>query len=296
MDLIAIPNVSEGRDPSHLERFSAQLTSKGAIVLDVHMDGAHNRAVLTTTGPSASLPGALAALAAAAKLSIDLTRHTGVHPRIGVLDVCPLVPHEGTMASAVATALDTATAIAESASLPVYLYGDAARRDETRELPALRKDGLDGLTRRARAGLLPDFGPSEIDPRHGVVCVGARDALVAFNVWLRGTEEDAKAIAARIRTAAGGPPGIRALGVPMARGRAQVTMNLTAPAVTGIDEAFAVVGSLAADRGIVVDATEIVGLVPRRYLPAADGEAARLLMKPGRSLESKLEGLLAPPS
>ena len=290
MDLIAIPNVSEGREPSRVEGFSAALTSHGAAVLDVHMDGAHNRAVLTATATMKSLPGALAALAVAARRSLDLTRQTGIHPRVGVLDVCPLVPHAGTMADAIQTAGATAAAIAERASLPVYLYGHASRRDGTRELPDLRKGGLGGLMRRAQNGLVPDFGPAEIDPRYGVVCVGAREVLIAFNVWLRGTEEDARTVASRIRTAGGGRPGIRALGVELGGEMAQVAMNLTEPAVTGIDDAFALVAAAAADLGATAHATEIVGLVPRRFLPAADGEAARLLLKPGRSLESVLEG------
>jgi glutamate formiminotransferase len=119
--------------------------------------------------------------------------------------------------------------------------------------------------------------------------------LIAFNIWLRASESVARKIAAGIRTSEGGPPGIRALGVPVGDGMSQVTMNLIDPAVTGIDRAFELVADAAGVVGAEITATEIVGLVPERFLPDPGARAARLLMKPGRSLESVLEGLLTPP-
>jgi len=237
----------------------------------------------------------MTALAVAARSSLDLTDRHGVHPRLGVLDVCPFVPHEEEMSAAIESARAAGAAIATDAGLPVYLYGAAAERDATRDLPFLRRGGLKGLIRAAREGLVPDYGPGVIDQRHGVVCVGARDVLIAFNIWLRAREQVARRIAAGIRTSGGGPPGIRALGVPMGDGLSQVTMNLIDPAVTGIDRAFELVAGAAAATGAEITATEIVGLVPERYLPDPNATAARLLMKPGRSLESVLEGLLTPP-
>ena len=295
MGLIAIPNVSEGRDRPTLERLTASVTGAGARLLDVHADPHHNRAVLTTAGTGAELVTAMASLAAEATRSIDLSSQQGVHPRVGVLDVCPFVPHEVSMSDAIDAAHLAAPAIAEAAGLPVYLYGAAASRDETRELPALRRGGLEGLMGRAAAGLEPDFGPKTIDPRHGVVCVGARDTLIAFNIWLRGSEEIAARIAAGVRTAGGGPPGVRALGVSVGAGKSQVTMNLIDPERTGIDRIFGLVEDAAAGLGVEIIATEIVGLVPERYRPDPNAKAARLLKEPGRSLESVLEGLLAPP-
>lgn len=238
----------------------------------------------------------MTALAVAAKSSLDLTVQEGVHPRLGVLDVLPFVPHDGEeMSVAIGCAREAAAAIATDAGLPVYLYGAAVEREAARDLPALRRGGLEGLIRRAREGLRPDFGPEVIDPRHGVVCVGARNVLIAFNIWLGASEDVARRIAAGIRTSGGGPPGIRALGVPMGDGLSQVTMNLIDPAVTGIDRAFELIAGAATKAGVEITATEIVGLVPERYLPDPDATAARLLMKPGRSLESVLEGLLTPP-
>ena len=295
MALLAIPNVSEGRDRLMVEHLGACIRAHGAHLLDVHTDARHNRAVFTTTGEPHDLIAGMVALAVQAKDSLNLKIQEGVHPRVGVLDVCPFVPHETSIDEAVVTARRAASSIAIEAGLPVYLYGAAAERRATRELPELRRGGLSGLVRRASEGLAPDFGPDVIDDRFGVVCVGARDVLIAFNVWLRSSEEVAKQIAAEVRTAGGGPPGIRALGVPIEDGLCQVTMNLVEPVVTGIDDAFEVVAAGAAARGAEVTATEIVGLVPERFLPDPDAEAARLLKEPGRSVESALGGLLAPP-
>ena len=278
-----------------LERLAASIRARGARLLDLHADPQHHRSVFTTTGSGGDLVAGMTALAVAAKSSLDLTERHGVHPRVGVLDVCPFVPHEEEMAAAIESARAAGAAIATEAGLPVYLYGAATERDAARELPYLRRGGLEGLIRAAREGLVPDFGPDVIDPRRGVVCVGARNVLIAFNIWLRASEDVARRIAAEIRTSGEGPPGVRALGVPMGDGISQVTMNLIDPAVTGIDRAFELVADAAATTGAEITATEIVGLVPERYLPDPNATAARLLMKPGRSLESVLEGLLTPP-
>ena len=295
MALLAIPNVSEGRDRLMVEHLGACISAQGAHLLDIHADAHHNRAVFTTTGRAHDLIAGMVSLAVQARDSLDLTTQLGVHPRVGVLDVCPFVPHEGSMDEAVAAATSAASSIAVESGLPVYLYGAAAEREATRELPALRRGGLEGLMRRASEGLAPDFGPDTIDARYGVVCVGARDVLIAFNVWLRAGEDEARAIAEGVRTSGGGPPGIRALGVALGDGVSQVTMNLIDPAAIGIDDAFELVAAGADAVGAEITATEIVGLVPDRFLPDPDATAARLLMESGRSLESALEGLLTPP-
>jgi glutamate formiminotransferase len=286
--LIAIPNVSEGRDTDKVGRLSDTVESAGAHVLDVHSDAVHNRSVVTVAGTSATLPHAMAALADAAG-DIDLILHRGVHPRLGALDVCPLVPHDGDMNEAIGTARATGLRIVERTSLPVYFYGAAATRPETRELPSLRKGGLTTLAERALFDLPPDLGGPKIDLSRGVVCVGARDVLIAFNVWLRNEKMIATAIARRIRSSGGGPPGIRALGFQIDDSpTSQVSMNLLRPSVTGIDDAFAAAATAATELGATIVATEIVGLVPRRFMPNPDAQAARLLIKPGRSLETAL--------
>jgi glutamate formiminotransferase / 5-formyltetrahydrofolate cyclo-ligase len=287
MSLITVPNVSEGRDLVLLETFTKSIHSAGARVLDVHSDAVHNRSVLTSSGADSQLIDGMTRLARAC-LAIDFANHRGVHPRLGPLDVCPFVPVDSDIEHATDVARRAAPAIAEATDLPVYLYGAAAHREETRSLPGLRRGGLEELAGRAADGLVPDAGPTKIDMSRGVICVGARPPLIAFNVWLRGSGAAAEAIAARVRTRGGGPHGVRALGWSLSNDLAQVSMNLTAPDETGIDRAFDEVAGRAVKEHVEVVATELVGLVPDRYLPAPDKEAARLLIEPGRSLETAL--------
>ena len=180
---IAIPNVSEGRDKQLIQDLREAAERDGARVVYVHSDGAHNRSVFTVAGTDDELVAAAAALAHAC-LAIDLVSHSGVHPRLGALDVYPFVVQDEPDAS-IASAQRAAETIWESARVPVYLYGLAARRSTTRHLPDVRRGGLIELARRARSELPPDVGDPHIDPRRGVVCVGARPPLVAFNVWVR---------------------------------------------------------------------------------------------------------------
>lgn len=281
MDLIIVPNLSEGRDRSRIASFERAVSAAGARTLDTHTDAVHNRSVLTIAGDEDALIAAAAALAVEAS-AIDLRRHSGVHPRLGGLDVCPFVPHDATMDVAVGAARRAAAAIAARSGLPVYLYGHAA--SPPRELPDLRRGGLQGLIERS-GSLPPDFGPSVIDPRAGVVCVGARGPLIAFNIWMRCDLATARAIAKTVRAPSGGSPGVRALGLSIDDATCQVSMNLTKPDRTGIDDVFAAVARAAAADDAEIFATEIVGLPPERYLPDPESEAARLLMQPGRSLE-----------
>jgi glutamate formiminotransferase len=282
-----IPNVSEGRSTQKLRALAAAIGKEGGRVLDVHSDPAHNRCVLTVTGNDEELVNASGALAQEAA-DIDLTAHEGVHPRLGGLDVCPFVPHHDDMGRAVATAHTAGHVIAMRAGLPVYFYGAAALRPAAAALPRLRRGGLEGLIRRAENGFFPDVGPKKIDPARGVVCVGARGPLIAFNVWLRAHPATARRIAAAVRSSGGGPPGVRALGLAIDDSLSQVSMNLVEPLVTGIDAAFEAVRAAAADQRAEIHATEIVGLVPLRYMPDPNAQAARLLMAPGRCLDPLL--------
>ena len=277
MTLLAVPNVSEGRNEAVIDSLVASVLETGTRVLDVHSDPAHNRSVLTATGRDDRLVDAMANLAERAASLIDLRMHQGVHPRLGVLDVCPIVPHDTSMKEAVRTAHRVGRAILERAGIPVYLYGHAAPRAETRDLPDIRR------SLRTSGDLVPDLGQGEPDPRTGVACVGARPPLIAFNVWLTCDVATARMIARHVRTEA-----VRALGLAIDDSTSQVSMNLTSPDETGIAGAFESVERTARELNADVRATEIVGLVPERYLPDPYDKSARLLLKPGRSLESVL--------
>jgi glutamate formiminotransferase len=288
MTWLAIPNVSEGRDEKRIASMSRAIVPSGCKIIDVHSDGAHNRSVLTVTGAPQDIPAAMAELAASCSY-IDLTRHSGVHPRLGRLDVCPIVGLDEPPDAVVDVARQTGVAIHARTGLPIYYYGEAALRAATAELPALRTGGLKALAARAESELPPDLGAPPVDMRAGVVCVGARGVLIAFNVWLRCDLPTAKRIAARVRTSGGGPSGVRALGLHIDdRPTAQVSLNLIDPETTGIDAAFRSVADEASRQKCSIVGTEIVGLVPEKFLPDPDAQAARLLIRPGRSVEAAM--------
>ncbi|MEA2461936.1 MAG: glutamate formiminotransferase / formiminotetrahydrofolate cyclodeaminase, partial [Actinomycetota bacterium] len=284
MPLLAIPNVSEGRDQKLIESLKAGLERSGARVLDVHSDGFHNRSVFTIVGIEPALVESLATLACMASTAIDLRTQHGIHPRVGALDVCPIVPHREPMQRAVKVAVDVGRAIGTRCDLPVYLYGEAATEGRARGLPALRRGGLAGLIDRNEKGFRPDFGPDAIAERSGVVCVGARDVLIAFNVWVRGDLNEVRQIASLLRD----KEGVRALGLPLTEDLAQISMNLTDPRSVGVDAVFEEIERRALGTTVELVATELVGLVPAEFLPRENARAARMLKAPGRSLESML--------
>lgn len=277
MTQLAVPNVSEGRNQAVIDSLVASVVEAGTGVLDVHSDHAHNRSVITVAARNDRLVDGAANLAERAASLIDLRRHQGVHPRLGVLDVCPIVPHDTPMEAAVRTAHRVGRAILERAGIPVYFYGHAAQRADTRELPDIRRH------LRTSGDLVPDLGPGEPDPRTGVACVGARPPLIAFNVWLTCDVGTARAIAGHVRNEV-----VRALGLVIDDSTSQVSMNLISPDEIGIAGAFESVERTARELHAEVRATEIVGLVPERFLPDPHDKSARLLLKPGRSLESVL--------
>lgn len=287
MSFVVIPNVSEGRRVSIVRALRSSITDAGAKVLDTHTDASHNRTVFTVAGEPDLLLAAMEALALASALTIDLSGHAGVHPRVGALDVCPFAPLGEDLKEVIGVAREAGRRIGEL-GIPVYFYGAAS--ESSVELPDLRRGGIAGLVSRARHGAPPDQGPKAIDPRVGAVCVGARPPLIAFNVWLDGNVEAAKVIASKIRHANGGLPGVRAIGVDMGEGRSQVSMNLTDPAAISMEDVLEVIERSAQASGIDVVATEIVGLPPERYMPSPNAKVTRLLKRPGHSLESRLQG------
>ncbi len=202
----------------------------GARVIDVHSDPDHHRSVITVVGEPLALQDALVELAAECVDRIDLRRHHGAHPRIGALDVAPIVAltdDDIPLASEIATGL--AGRLGAELNLPVFLYGAVATDPERTRPRDFRRGGLDELERAIDEGeLAPDHGPHRLHPTAGAVLVGVRPPLIALNVWLPdGTLTDARAIAARVRESGGGPPGVRALGLYLPEaGMAQVSMNL----------------------------------------------------------------------
>jgi glutamate formiminotransferase len=264
----AVPNVSEGRDTGRLARFAGAVRSvPGVTLADLHADPDHHRSVFTFLGSPAAVVAAALALADAVVAEVDMRGHHGIHPRLGALDVLPLVPlRDLTMAEAVALAHQAGHALAARHALPVYYYAHAARRPERRTLRELRHGEYEGLAGRlASAEGAPDDGPARFDPRSGAVLVGARDVLIAYNVWLAGDDLDAaRAIARAVRSSNGGLPAVQALGLPLAsRARVQVSLNLLDYRLTPIPVVFDRVREEAARRGLAVERAELVGLAPR---------------------------------
>jgi glutamate formiminotransferase len=278
LPLEAVPNFSEGRDRGTIDALSAALSAH-AELLDVHSDVDHNRSVFTLVGEDHAVREALVAAVDVARGRIDLRRHEGAHPRVGAADVVPVVPlRPDDMARARACALRVAERIGKELELPVFLYGEVG---EGRRPAFFRRGGVSELEERVRSGeLAPDYGPSRLDPAAGAVLVGARPPLVAFNVNLRGAGvEVAREIAAVVREAGGGFPGVRALGLELPRtgaGVVQVSMNVEDHEAAALHRILARVEAEAAARQAEVVGSELVGLMPAAAAAAAAGAMLRI--------------------
>jgi glutamate formiminotransferase/formiminotetrahydrofolate cyclodeaminase len=274
-----VPNFSEGRRPDVIEAIVSALEVPGARVVYRQADPDHHRLDTTVLGdPDAVRRSAVAGATKAVEL-IDMERHQGGHPRMGAVDVIPFVPVRGvTMGEVVELARGVARELAEMLGLPVYLYGEAALSPERASLAEVRRGEYEGLRDAvARGERLPDAGPHEIG-RAGAVAVGARKPLIAFNVYLSGTDEDAaKQIARVVRESSGGLPAVRAIGFPVPeRDAVTVSMNLVDFEVTGLRAAFDAVAREAGARGLEVTDSEIIGLVPQAALGEDDVAYLRL--------------------
>ena len=286
--LEAVPNFSEGRNSEAVEAIGAAL-SRDAELLDVHADPDHNRSVFTLVGDEEALVDALLAGVACARERIDLRAHEGAHPRIGAADVVPLVPIRPADAErARRAALVVAERIGGELELPVFLYADLA---PGRGPAFFRRGGSEELARRIEAGeLTPDYGPRELHPTAGAVIVGSRRPLIAFNVNLRGTLEDARAIAKAVREQDGGFAGVRALGLDLPRaGVVQVSMNVEDYEAASLHAILARIDEEAAKLRAEVLGSELVGLMPAGAAVAA----ARSLLRidgfdPSRVLELRV--------
>ncbi len=269
-----VPNFSEGRRPEVVAAIVQAMAAVPQVhVLDVHSDPDHNRSVVTLVGPPQAVAEAAFQGIAEAARRINLEEHQGQHPRIGAADVVPFVPLEDmTMDEAVDLARGLARRVAAELDLPVYLYGYAALRPERRALEHIRRGGYEGLkaaiaTDPDRA---PDFGPRRLGPA-GAVVIGARDFLIAYNVYLTTDDVDvARRIARAVRHSSGGLRYVKALGLRV-KGRAQVSMNLTDYRRTPVHRVMELIRSEARRYGTQVHHSELVGMIPQKAL----WEAAR---------------------
>jgi glutamate formiminotransferase len=265
--LLAVPNVSEGSDEERLGRLERAFT-RGARLLDRHTDADHGRTVFTLAGEGERLTVALVAGAEEALETIKMDRYRGSHPAIGALDVCPLVWFDpADREAARVEAVSVATQIG-GLGVPVFLYGELARSPGRAERAYFRNGGLGELWLRMESGeLRPDFGP-DLPHRHaGATLVTARPPLAAFNVELDSNDiEIARAVAAGLREAGGGPTGVRAIGLLLSSGRAQVSTNVHDPLAVPLGEVVERVRALAAPLGARPLEAELVGLIPRGAL------------------------------
>jgi glutamate formiminotransferase len=275
-----VPNFSEGRRADVIDAIVEALHVPGARVVYAEADPDHNRLDTTVLGDADSVRRSAMAGAATAVERIDMTRHSGGHPRMGAADVIPFMPVRGiTMAACVELARGFGRELAENLDIPVYLYDRAALQPDRASLADVRRGQFEGVRDAVAAGeRLPDFGPHRIGVA-GATAVGARKPLVAFNVYLDSTDEGAaKAIASAMRESSGGLPAVRAIGfsVPERGGVVTVSMNLVDHEVTGIRVAFDEVTRLAREHGMTVTDSEIVGLVPASALGADDIDHLKL--------------------
>lgn len=291
-----VPNFSEGRDPTFLTDVAAAMTGEGVEVLDASRDPDHHRSVVTAVGAPDAVRRALTAAARVALARIDLRRHRGVHPRVGALDVAPVVPLAGTPREiAVATARQVGEELADL-GIPVWFYGWSA--PEPRTLSELRRGGFEALASGFPDQRPPDLprGATAAHPTAGVTCVGARPLLLAWNVEIRGlTRSRLAEIAGRLRASAGGFPGLRALALELEeQGRVQLSMNLEEVEIRDPVAVFEAIEAEVAGAGGSVTGTEVIGMIPDALVfPAADRRLHLLDAGPERLLSRRVAMHLA---
>jgi glutamate formiminotransferase len=274
----SVPNVSEGRRPDVVDRLAdAIISTPDVFLLDRTSDASHNRSVFTLAGEDGAVTAALEALLASAIHEIDMDVHDGEHPRIGAVDVIPFIPLGSTsMEDVIDLARAFGERIASRFDLPVYLYARAAQRSDRERLADVRRGQYEGLkVEIGQKGREPDFGPSVMHPSAGAVAVGARPFLIAYNINLDSDDvELAKRIARRVRESGGGLPKLQANGFEVRepeRGhalRAQVSMNLLDFAVTPLWLVWDAVRDLAAEDGVDLAESELIGLAPQASFEA----------------------------
>ena len=295
----SVPNFSEGRDPAKVDAIVHAMSSvPGVYVLDREMDADHNRCVITLAGePHAVAEAALLGTGKAMEL-IDMTQHTGAHPRVGAADVVPFIPIEGvTIEDCVALARRVGTEIWRRFRIPVFFYEAAATRPDRVNLENVRRGQFEGLREEMKRShdRQPDVGEPKVHPTAGVTVVGARKFLIAYNVNLNTPDVGiANKIAKAIRFSSGGLRYVKSMGVELkARNLAQVSINLTDFEQTPMHRVYEIVKREAERYGAVPVGSEIVGLVPKKAIEmAADYFLQLENFSPSQVFENKLEAAL----
>lgn len=267
-----VPNFSEGRDPRVIDAIIESMKLPGVYLLDRESDSDHNRSVITLVGEAEAVAeAAIRGVGKAAEL-IDLNKHQGAHPRMGAADVVPFIPIEGvTIEDCVALAKRVGQEIWKRYQVPVFLYESAATHPDRQNLENIRRGQFEGLREEVQTNPArhPDFGEARLHVTAGATVVGARKALIAYNVFLNTQDvEVAKKIAKAIRFSSGGLRYVKAAGFEV-RGLAQVSMNLTDFEQTPIARVYEFVKREAARYGVMPLSSEIVGLIPKRALEDA---------------------------
>jgi glutamate formiminotransferase len=294
-----VPNFSEGRDAARIDAIVAAMREvPGVFLLDRESDADHNRSVITLAGePEAVAEAALRGVGKAAEL-IDLTKHTGAHPRMGATDVVPFIPIEGVaIEDCVALAKKVGREIWERYRVPVYFYEAAAQRPERTNLENIRKGQFERLREEVlrNPDRAPDIGEPRLHPTAGATVVGARKFLIAYNINLNTPDiEIAKRIGKNIRFSNGGLRYVKAMGVDLkARHLAQVSINMTDFEQTPLHRVFEMVKREAERYGVAIVGSEIVGLIPKRAIElTADFYLQFENFSPAQVLENRLEASL----
>jgi glutamate formiminotransferase/formiminotetrahydrofolate cyclodeaminase len=294
-----VPNFSEGRRPEVIGAIRDAIAGvSGAHVLDTSADASHNRCVITFVAPVDTVADAAFAGIREAQKHIDLTSHSGEHPRMGATDVVPFIPLEGsTMEDCVALARQLGERVGRELSIPVFLYERAATRPDRENLADVRRGEFEGL--RDEIGKTPqrtpDFGPSAVHATAGAVAIGARPFLVAYNVYLGPASNMpvAREVAKAVRGSVGGLRYVKGLAFEV-DGQAQVSMNLVDTEKTPMHQAYDMVKMEAEARGVTPTWSELVGLVPERALFEAAARHVRLRnFTPDMVLERKVRSAIS---
>ncbi len=292
-----VPNFSEGRDAAKVDAIVEAMKVPGVYLLDREMDADHNRCVITLVGEREAMEeAAIRGVGRAAEL-IDLNVHRGAHPRMGAADVVPFIPIDGvTLADCVAMAKRVGAEIWKRYGIPVYLYEAAATRAERQNLEYIRKGQFEGIREEigSNPARMPDFGEAALHRTAGATVVGARKALIAYNVFLNTADvEIAKKVAKAVRFSSGGLRFVKGAGF-LVRGMAQVSMNLTDFEQTPVARVFELVKREAARHGAAVVSSEIVGLIPKAALEAAAEWFLQVEnFDSGLILENRLAGVMS---